>query len=100
MKYTVSILSEAESDIDIAFVWYELKQKGLGDRYFKILDKSVQFISGNPYAFEEVLKGTRRMIMKKFPYGIYYKIIPTTMEIQIIGVIHFQRNLKIIRKRL
>jgi hypothetical protein len=40
------------------------------------------------------------MIMKKFPYGIYYKIIPATMEIQIIGVIHFQRNLKIIRKRL
>jgi hypothetical protein len=50
MKYTVSILSEAESDIDIAFVWYELKQKGLGDRYFKILDQSVQFISSNPYA--------------------------------------------------
>jgi len=100
MKHTVSILSEAESDIDIAFVWYEMKQQGLGDRYFKILDKSVQFISSNPYACEEVYKGVGRMVIKKFPYGIYYKVIPIKMEIQIIGVIHFQRSIKVIRKRL
>ncbi len=49
MKYTVSILAEAESDINIAFVWCEMKQQGLGDLYFKVIDQSVQFISNNPF---------------------------------------------------
>jgi toxin ParE1/3/4 len=100
MTYTVSILAEAESDIDIAFVWYELKQPELGDLYFKIIDKSVQFISNNPFACQEVFKGIRRMVIKKFPYGIYYKVIPNKIVIQIIGVIHFQRGSKVIRNRI
>ena len=34
MIYTVSILSEAEYDIDKAYIWYELRQLGLGDKFF------------------------------------------------------------------
>lgn len=98
MKYSVSILSEAQNDIDTTFVWYELKQQGLGKLYFQVIDKSIQFISNHPFSSQVVFKGIRRLVIKKFPYGIYYKVSANKSEIQIIAVIHFQRNSRIIRK--
>lgn len=35
IKYNVSILSEADVDIDNAYIWYELKQINLGNKFFK-----------------------------------------------------------------
>ena len=100
MKYMVSILSEAELDIDNAYIWYELRQIDLGSKFYKKVEESVQFISNNPYYCEEIYKGIRRFIIKKFPYGIYYKVNFEYKEIQIIGVIHFKRTSRIIKNRL
>lgn len=48
----------------------------------------------------EIYKGIRRFVIKKFPYGVYYKVNVENKEIQIIGVIHFKRSSKILRKRI
>jgi len=100
MPYNILILSEAEHDLDDAFIWYELNQIGLGKRFYESVDKSVHFLSESPLTFAEIYKGLRRSIIKKFPYGIYYKVLMETKEIQIVGVIHFGRDLKILRKRV
>ena len=100
MHYKVLILSEAEHDLDDAFIWYELNQIGLGKRFYESVDESVRFLSESPLTFAEIYKGLRRSIIKKFPYGIYYKVLMETKEIQIVGVIHFGRDLKILRKRV
>ena len=34
MRYIVVILSEAELDIDNAYLWYELQQRGLGNKFY------------------------------------------------------------------
>ncbi len=100
MFYKVSILSEAERDIDDAFIWYEMKQIGLGDQYFETLHDSVFFISKNPLGIKEVYKNVRRFVINKFPYGLYYNVNLTKKQIQIIGVIHFKRSSKIIKRRI
>jgi toxin ParE1/3/4 len=100
MNYNVLILSEAELDIDNAFIWYELNQIGLGKRFYESVDKSVHLISERPFSCAEVYKGLRRFVIKKFPYGIYYKVNLENKDIQIIGVVHFKRSLKILRKRI
>lgn len=100
MNYRVLILSEAEREIDNAFIWYELNQIGLGKKFFETIDKSVNFIANRPYSSPEIFYGLRRLVIKKFPYGIYYKIIVDLREIQIIAVLHFQRNLESLRKRV
>jgi len=38
MTYSVSILSEAENDIDNAYIWYELRQIDLWTRFYKSVD--------------------------------------------------------------
>jgi len=100
MRYIVLILSEAELDIDEAFVWYELNQIGLGKRFYESVDKSIRFISESPLGCSEIYKGLRRFVIKKFPYGIYYKVNLEKKEIQIVGVIHFRRGSKILKKRI
>ena len=97
MIYTVSILSEAEADIDNAFIWYEIAQMGLGKDFFATVNKSVHSISNNPYSCSEIYKGIRRFVIKKFPYGIYYKVNFVEKEIQIIGIIHFKRSMRILK---
>lgn len=100
MKYHVSILSDAEVDIDNAYIWYELRQINLGRKFYNIVEESVQFISNNPYCSKDIYKGIRRYLIKKFPYGIYYIANSEKKEIRIIAVIHFKRSPRIIRKRI
>lgn len=100
MKYRVSILSEAEADIDTAYIWYELRQINLGNKFYKKVEESVQFISGNPYSSKVIYKGIRRFIIRKFPYGIYYKANSELKEIQILAIIHFKMSERIIKKRV
>lgn len=54
MKFSISILSEAQNDIDTIFAWYELKQQGLGNLFIQVIDKSIQFISNHPFSCQEV----------------------------------------------
>ena len=98
MKYNVSILAEAEIDINNAYIWYELRQINLGNRFYKSVAESVLFIANYPFSSEEIYKGIRRFVIKRFPYGIYYKVNFENKEVQIIGVIHFKRYTRIIKK--
>jgi toxin ParE1/3/4 len=100
MIYSVIILSEAEVDIDNAFIWYELNQIGLGKRFYESVNNSVHFIANRPFSSAEIYKGLRRFVIKKFPYGIYYKVNLESKDVQIVAVIHFKRSLKILRKRI
>lgn len=100
MSYKVSILFEAEADIDNAYIWYESKQINLGNKFFMILEDSVDYIAKNPNCCTEIFKGTRRFVIKKFPYGIYCRVNIELKEIQIIGVIHFKRSIRLIKRRL
>ena len=43
MKYNILILTEAEIDIENAFIWYELNQIGLGKKFFESVNKSIHF---------------------------------------------------------
>lgn len=49
--YNVAILSEAEIDLDTAYVWYETRQIGLGDRFFDSVNESILSIAKSPLIY-------------------------------------------------
>jgi hypothetical protein len=67
MRYNVLILSEAEIDFYDAYIWYELRQIDLGNRFYKSVDESIQFISNNLFSCKEIYKGIKRFAIKRFP---------------------------------
>ena len=99
MKYTISILADAVSDLDEAYLWYELNQPGLGNLFIRNVEEAFEAISVNPSSFVRIHKEIRRFLVHKFPYGIYYLTDDKGREIKVVGVIHFKRNPRILKYR-
>ena len=99
MPYDIQILNDAEKDFDEAYIWYESKQIGLGIEFIDQIDLALQKISRNPQAFQKIFKKTRRYIIGKFPFGLYYLVDDVNKEIKVIAVLHFKRSPKSYRKK-
>lgn len=69
----IKILDEAEEDISIGITFYEAQNKNLG-KYF--LDSIISDIESlYIYAgIHIVINGYYRLLSKRFPFSIYYKI--------------------------
>jgi len=85
-------------DLDEAMMWYEYEQKGLSARFFKSFERAIVTIKKNPKAFLEVTPGVKRILLRKFPYKVFYTVSKNT--IFILGVFHAKRSNAFIRKRL
>ena len=68
MKYRVVIRPETENDLKEAFSWYEDKRKGLGYNFLLQVDAGIKFIERNPEVSPAEYKGTRKLLIKRFPY--------------------------------
>jgi plasmid stabilization system protein ParE len=85
-------------DIEEAIDWYENESKGLGKRFFKSFEDALEKIVKNPDAYLFIIPDVRRVLLKNFPYKIFYSVSPDT--IFIIGVFHAKRSKGFIRRRL
>ena len=91
MSFTLLISSEAETDIDEAFLWYEFQMTGLGERFVFFIDKGFNSISDMPESFTPALDNLRKLVLEKFPYNIYYRIDSIKSQIEIIRVLHHKK---------
>ncbi len=98
MKYKLVIKPEAEKDLIETFQWYEQKRIGLGHDFLLQIDAGLRFIQNNPFAFPIRYKGTRRNIIKRFPYSIIYRV--EDINIIILGVVYGGRDPKWIKKKI
>lgn len=74
MKYKIIIRPEAEDDLKEAFVWHEGKRKGLGYNFLLQIDAALRFIEENPTIHPIVFKGTRKHLIRRFPYKAIYLV--------------------------
>jgi plasmid stabilization system protein ParE len=100
MRFELVMLAEAETDLDDAFIWYELQKPGLGIEFITDVEKVFLFIAQNPLASEKLYLKIYRQVVKRFPYSIYYSINNTLSHIQVVGVLHHKRNPKTWKDRL
>lgn len=93
----IEIVDAAEQDIEDSYVFYERQSHGLGS-YF--LDSIYSDIDSLIYFGGIHLKtyGYHRLLSKRFPFSIYYKIVEDI--IKIFAVLDNRRNPSWIRKRL
>ena len=98
MKYRVIVRPEAEDDLKEAFLWYEDKRHGLGYDFLLQVDEGIRFIERNPETSPPEHKGTRKHLIKRFPYKIIYVI--EKEEIIILAIIHGKRRPDLIKKRI
>ena len=51
----------------------EERRVGLGEEFLGCVDVAIQQILRNPELFEKVEKDYRRMLVRRFPYAIFYE---------------------------
>ena len=98
MTYKVVIRPEAENDLKEVFSWYEDKRLGLGYDFMLQVDAGIRHVERNPEAYPSGYKGTRRHLIKRFPYRIVYFL--EKERIVVLAIIHGMRSPALARKRI
>lgn len=86
MAYSLIIAQAAEDDIRQAFFWYEDKKEQLGTTFEQHITHAIASIQDNPLKNQVRYGGTRVFFLKKFPFGIHFKV--TGNDILIVAVFH------------
>jgi len=84
------VRSEAEQDITETFEWYEQQRKGLGDDFLLRVESAFDFLIQDPFSFAPIYKDIRRILLRRFPYGIFYMV--SRGSIIVLAVIHAKRH--------
>jgi plasmid stabilization system protein ParE len=98
MNYRLIIRPEAEFDLEDAFAWYELQETGLGSEFVRAIDNCISSIGRNPLAYRLIYQQSRRVLVRRFPYCLFYVVEGDTVFV--IACFHTKRNPKDWQDRL
>jgi plasmid stabilization system protein ParE len=89
---------DAEADIEEAALWYERRAAGLGVDFVARVRDAVSRIAAHPELYPSVHNVVRRARLKRFPYGVFYRI--QADRIEVIAVLHDRRNPTVWQQRI
>ena len=98
MTYNLRFLPEVEEDLFSGYAWYEDKAHGLGEEFLRIFYASANNISRNALLYKKVYGDFRRLLLRRFPYAIYFRIDEN--EIIVFGLFHCARDPRTIKVKL
>ncbi len=90
MTLEVRLRPEAEQDLAEEAVWYEEQFHGLGHQFLDEVSLAFSAIVESPLRYPIVHRDTRRALIHRFPFGVYYKIEDET--IVVLAVMHGSRD--------
>jgi plasmid stabilization system protein ParE len=80
---------EAESELLDTRLWYDDQQPGLGQSFATEVDRVLMAIVEHPLAHPRVHGETRRALVRRFPYAIYFRAMSD--EVVVLAVMHGRR---------
>jgi plasmid stabilization system protein ParE len=98
VKYRLIIRPEAEDDLKEAYSWYEDKRQGLGHDFLLHVAAGLNFIKRSPNIHPIEYRGTRKHLIKRFPYKIVFLV--EKEKVIILAVIHSKRSPVLIKRRI
>ena len=87
----------AEADIDEAFAWYERRSASLGVDFLRAVDASFVAILATPLSYPQVYRLVRRVLLRRFPYAMFYLIDDDRLEI--LACVHTRQHSRRWRRR-
>jgi len=93
MSYTYQIHPLVERNFEEGYIWYEERQKGLGERFVNAVDTKIKQILQNPEVYgSKGVKSIREAEVDRFPYLVVYKINKRKKEIYINSIHHTKKH--------
>lgn len=91
MNRLVRFRPEAEGDALETRDWYESRREGLGTEFRKELDTTIERIVANPHMYRPVHGETRRAVLDRFPYAVYFRVADEIVVLAVHGRQHPKR---------
>lgn len=88
--FEVRFRRKALTDVSRIRRWYGKIDPVLEERFVRSLNEGLDRMEAHPCAYQVVYRNTRRIILGKFPYSVYYLIQDS--RIFVLAVIHHKRN--------
>ena len=85
----INIQPQAQLEAGRAAVWYETQQIGLGIEFILELDAAVERAAESPEMYAMQFREARRVLVRRFPYAIYF--IYENDAVEIFAILHQQR---------
>ncbi|MEN9509021.1 MAG: hypothetical protein RLZZ621_1584 [Gemmatimonadota bacterium] len=90
MSRALRIAPAAARDIVGAYNWYEDRQPGLGEQFRAELAVAFALVQHFSEAGPTVHRDLRRVLLRRFPYAIYYRL--TDADVVVRGCLHLHSD--------
>jgi plasmid stabilization system protein ParE len=89
----VRLRRRALLDVRRIRAWYEKIDSSPEERFVHSLDEALDRIEVRPMAYQAVYRNTRRVLLYKFPYSVFYIVQGTSVVV--LAVIHHKLDWKL-----
>jgi toxin ParE1/3/4 len=96
--YRLLTRTEAEADIAEAVGWYEERERGLGREFLRAFRAGTAVLRRNPFLYQPVIGETRRLLLRRFPYAVFYEIHGT--DVVVLACLHTARDPDVWQERI
>jgi toxin ParE1/3/4 len=86
----VRLRSIADAELAEALKWYATRSRDVATRFLGAVEEALERIRQAPDANPLVTPTLRRVLLRRFPYAVYYRVFPTV--ISVVGVVHGRRH--------
>ena len=97
MRRQLGFTPAASADIADAYEWYEAQRPGLGEDFRGELTVAFTLLAEFSETGPAVHRDLRRVLVRRFPYAVYYRIADSAVEVR--GCLHLHRDPRAWRRR-
>ena len=90
MRKSLRVNSQAQNEINKAFDWYFERSPQSAEAFLDEIGDSLKRIVAGPHRFPISTKNTRRLVLAKFPYTVFFQEKDAT--ILVVAVAHAKRR--------
>ena len=98
MTWPVALDRIARAEASGAHAWYLAHSEVLGERFRTDLDAVIARVADNPLQFPVVEEDVRCARMRRFPYGVFFRIAGE--RVRVIACLHGRRDAQQWQRRL
>ena len=81
-RFGVELAPGAEADIREAFTWYRERNAPIADAFRAEVFASIERIAEAPLARPADESGTRKRVLRRFPYSVIYEMQASTVTVR------------------
>jgi plasmid stabilization system protein ParE len=81
---------EAEAEFIETIEFYRSRSPELAARFLRAFESAIELIEENPLRWAPIQDDLRRVLLQRFPFGIYYRV--EDQELRVLIVKHHRRH--------